>query len=346
LTSSSFHELQHGTSLNRIRWLILLLGPAPIVGASWAVSAWFQSEPRLTLAGNHVLSTRGALQLDEPSSWSSHGDEDDAALALACAQSCRRLEAELGPDCQVLVRSPFVLGGDFHRDELHAWHRDTIVPAVRAMQASYFQTRPNQPITVLLFRGEQSYNRYSQKLFAEAGISQYGYYKPNSRTLLLNAATGSGTLLHELTHALVDFDFPAVPDWLNEGLASLHEQCRFRTDDSGPWIEGLVNWRLKGLQEVIRQQRLRSLVSLVEERNFRGSLEGTNYAQARYFCLFMQQRRLLEGFFHAFRRNHHSDPKGLATLAATFDEKTWQQLDHDFQAWVLELAEPPAAGSH
>ena len=74
---------------------------------------------------------------------------------------------------------------------------------------------------------------------------------------MLNLGTGTGTLLHELTHALADFDVPDMPDWLNEGLASLHEQCRFRNDEQGPWIEGLVNWRLDALQAVVRQSRLR-----------------------------------------------------------------------------------------
>ena len=61
------------------------------------------------------------------------------------------------------MRTPFVLGGDLSHDELDAWHDDTILPAVRAMQCRYFRSRPNQPITVLLFRGEESYNHYSPR---------------------------------------------------------------------------------------------------------------------------------------------------------------------------------------
>ena len=37
-------------------------------------------------------------------------------------------------------------------------------------------------------------------------------------------ATGGGTLSHELTHALMEADFPNAPGWISEGLASLHEQ--------------------------------------------------------------------------------------------------------------------------
>jgi hypothetical protein len=324
--------------VNRIRWLILILGPGPILCTSWTVSSLLHSDPTAPSL-NQVESDSPDSSPSGRSALAPLADETGAVLTQACRQSAERLEKELGPDCRVLARAPFVLGGDLDLDELAHWHEKTIAPAVRAMETCYFQSRPTRPITVLLFRTEYGYNRYSQAMFGEAGISPYGYYKPNLRTLLVNVATGDGSLLHELTHALVDFDFPNAPDWLNEGLASLHEQSRFRDGPGGPWIEGLVNWRLQGLQHVIHDGRLRSLVSLVEERNFRGPLEGTNYAQARYFCLYLQQQRLLEEFYHTFRQNHSRDPRGLATLGETFPLKTWQQLDQDFQRWVLTLTE-------
>jgi len=322
--------------------MILLLGPLPIVGSSWAVSAWFRSEPAAALVRNDVQQGPAGdvgTSHRNKSAVTADASQSQVALVQACRESAARLETDLGPGCQVIVRTPFLLGGDLDADELASWHTNTIEPAVRAMDHCYFVARPTQPITVLLLRDEASYNHYAQQLFGESGISIYGYYKPNVRTLILNVATGEGTLLHELTHALVDFDFPGAPDWLNEGLASLHEQCRFRGGDDGPWIEGLVNWRLKGLQEVIRQQQLRSLVSLVQERNFRGPLEGTNYAQARYFCLYLQRQGVLKDFFRSFRENHPRDPQGLSSLAAIFGETSWRQLDHDFQSWVLSLAE-------
>lgn len=326
--------------LNRIRWLILVLGPLPIAGSSWAVSAWFKSAPPTAVARNSVVpDPLRELRVAAVTEAHAPPGATREALARACDQSAAMLEKELGIGCRVIAQSPFVLGGDLAREELEAWHADTIVPAVRAMQLRYFQTPPDRPVTVLLFRGEQSYNRYCRTLFGDSDISVYGYYKPNVRTLVLNVGTGSGTLLHELTHALMDFDFPEAPDWLNEGLASLHEQCRFRTGAGGPWIEGLVNWRLKGLQEVIRQGRLRSVGELVADANFRGPLVGTNYAQARYFCLYMQHKGVLEEFFRTFRGACKSDPRGINSIAKVFGGATWPQLDHDFQQWVAALSE-------
>ena len=339
--------------MSRVRWLILILGPLPLVGSSWAVSAWFKSAPAAAAVRNEVVRDEVAIgpRGDLLSAMDTRGRSranalDRAGLARACRLAAERLEAQLGPQGRVIVRSPLVIGGDLGGDELAAWYANTIRPAMRAMQGRYFQTEPTQAVTVLLFRGEQSYNRYAQKLFGESGISIYGYYKPNLRTLLLNIETGDGTLLHELTHALVGFDFPDALDWLNEGLASLHEQCRFRGGEGGPWLEGLVNWRLAGLQEVVRQGRLRSLASLIDEPDFRGPLEGTNYAQARYFCLYLQRKGLLEKFYRTVRADRARDPRGRASILKMFPKTSWRQLDQDFQRWALELetiAKPPPA---
>ena len=151
----------------------------------------------------------------------------------------------------------------------------------------------------------------------------------------MNIGTGGGTLVHELTHALIDFDFPQVPHWFNEGLASLHEQCRFLPDDRG--IEGLVNWRLPGLQEAIRQGRLGTLEEMMTRDDFRGTLVGLNYAQARYCCLYLQSRGQLEEFYRRFRAAHEQDRSGTATLRDLLGEPAWKTLDRDYQAWVAEL---------
>ncbi len=323
--------------MNRLRWLILILGPLPIVGSSWALSAWFKSEPPAVVMRNSLLPTHtGEWALAARDVPAREIVVDD--LEQACRRAADDLDKALDAECRVLVRAPFVLAGDFDERALAELHERTIKPAVRAMHHSYFDAKPDAPVTVLVFRGEESYNRYCEKLFGERGISIYGYYKPKLRTLVLNLGTGQGTLLHELTHALMDFDFPQAPDWFNEGLASLHEQSRFRSSDDGPWIEGLVNWRLEGLQAVTRAGQLASLSRLMENPYFRGPGEGTNYAQARYFCLYLQQRGLLAEFYRAFRQRHANDPRGQRSLSEAFPNVAIEELDRDFQQWVLQLA--------
>jgi hypothetical protein len=138
----------------------------------------------------------------------------------------------------------------------------------------------------------------------------------------------------------VDFDFPDVPAWFNEGLASLHEQCRFRADAAGikgPFIEGLVNWRLPALQKAIAEVRLRPLEELIGGDDFRGRLEGLNYAQARYFCLYLQEQGLLRKFYQTFRDNRRTDRLGLKSAKAMFPDQSWDGLNLAFRRWAAGL---------
>ena len=324
--------------MNKLRLLILILGPIPIVAASFALSGWLKSDASSAFSSNDIVA-RGQMTGVAAAADITPQRRPSATRVLEknCAEAAAKLDAQLGPSCRVIVRPPFLIAGDLSEAELERWHKRTIEPAARALANCYFKVPPNQPITVLLFSGEQSYNHYANKLFGEDGISIYGYYKPNLRTLVMNISTGGGTLVHELTHALIDFDFPKVPDWFNEGLASLHEQCRFREDASGPWIEGLENWRLPGLQEAIRHERLRSLASLIQGDDFRGRQEGMNYAQARYFCLYMQRQGVLRDYFRKFRANQKDDPRGIKTVGQVFPDRSWDELNRDFQSWVMTL---------
>jgi len=275
----------------------------------------------------------GLIQLAQTAiCLSQHGSQP---LDADCERTAARLKHDLGAECALVVYPPFVIAGNLTQTELERWHAQTIAPAAQAMHRSYFRTPPDQPITILLFGDAESYSHFAQRLYGDERVSVYGYYKPLERVLIMNISTGGGTLVHELTHALIASDFPRVPDWFNEGLASLHEQCRYRSDGSG--IVGLPNWRLPLLVEAIRAGKLRALESLIRDDDFRERPVGLNYAQARYFCLFMQQRGVLERFYHCFRERQKDDPLGLATVRQVFPDYTWEQLDQEFRRWASEL---------
>jgi hypothetical protein len=250
----------------------------------------------------------------------------------------RWVREQLGPDAPVQVRGPLVIGGDLSAAELETWGRETIDPALRAMTSAYFATPPTEPVVILLFATEASYREHAARLFGDREVSRYGYYRPHLRIIMVSAECGPDALRHELTHALMAFDFPEAPEWLREGLASLHEHGKIR--DDGGEILGLPNWRFGVLRDAIRQGRLSPLRSLFAAGSFRGPDERLNYARARYFCMYLQSRGLLGACYRACRAAIKGDPTGEQAVAGLFPGRSWEQLDADFRAWLGSLRGP------
>ncbi len=257
----------------------------------------------------------------------------------ACRETAAWIERQLGPRGRAIARPPFVVAGLASGPELDAWHGDLIAPAARAMAAEYFDgASPDEPITVVLFSGEQEYRASVRALFGDEDVSSFGYYRPHLRMILVNLGRGPSGLRHELTHALMSFDFPAAPEWLREGLASLHEDGQVRPDGTG--IDGAVNWRLEPLQEAAGRGRLLPLPQFFRDGDFRGAGKGVGYAQARYFCLYMQQCGVLRGFYRRFRDEPGDDPTGAAGVAAALAGRAWGEIDAEFRGWAMSLSAP------
>lgn len=264
---------------------------------------------------------------------------DAQSLEEACRQTASRLAPSLGADCRLLVRAPYVLGGDLPEAALERHLSETILPTARALSTLYFDRQPDQPIVLLLFSTESSYRQHAEKLDGRERPNYSGYYQRSDRRIVLNISTGRGTLAHELTHALAHFDFPDMPEWFDEGLASLGEESEF--SDDGLRLTGISNWRLNYILPELRQNRLRPLQSLIVSGNVRPGYEAVDYAHARYFCLYLQQRQLLGPYYRKFRARVAGDPSGLETLRELLGADSLDAVDRDFRAWLIALA--PAA---
>lgn len=251
-------------------------------------------------------------------------------LAQACRATAGWLSGQLTADDQVVVRPPLVIGGNLSADELDRVYRDTIAPTARAIIADYLDGPPSLPTVILLARDEASYHAVAERLFAAKPQSSYGFYRPHLRMVVVNMARGSGGLMHELTHALLACESPLVPQWFDEGLASLHESSRL-CDGA---LVGQDNWRLDILQQAIRRNRLLPLEEVIAGDGFREQPIGTSYAQVRYFCLFLQQHELLRESCHLLRRNEGENRESHAMISL-IPERNWHQIDLQFRRWVL-----------
>jgi Protein of unknown function (DUF1570) len=233
-----------------------------------------------------------------------------------------------------VVAGPFVIAGDGGPARIAQYRDQTILAAARALHTQFFRAEPSEPVLILLFESEGPYKRLAKKWFDDDDVPHYGFYRHRDRTMLMNVGTGTGTLVHELTHALIAPDFPNVPDWFNEGLASLYEQCSLGHDT----ITGHENWRLPALQKAIQSGKLRPLSELAADDDFRNAERvGLNYAEARYLMFYLQEKGQLQRFYAEFRAHAKEDPTGLASLKRVIAPQSLEDFEKDWRKWVLGL---------
>ena len=143
----------------------------------------------------------------------------------------------------IVVQRPFVVVGDEPRKVVEQRAEDTVKWAVDRLKQDFFTKDPNEILDIWLFKDEASYEKHARLIFGDSPTTPYGYYSSRHKALIMNIATGGGTLVHEIVHPFMEANFSACPPWLNEGLGSLYEQC----GDVDGHIHGFTNWRLPGL---------------------------------------------------------------------------------------------------
>ena len=249
------------------------------------------------------------------------------------ARHIERLRKENGAlgKLTYVVEKPFVIAGDEAPAVVRKRAESTVRWAVRQFRKLYFPNDPDRIITIYLFGSRRSYEAGCKALTGEAPTTPFGFYSPSTARMVMNIATGGGTLVHELFHAFIPTNFPRCPTWINEGMASLYEQSSERNGT----IVGLTNWRLAGLQRAIRARAAGSFQALaaMTAGQFYGDDRGVNYAQARYLFYYLQEKGLLAEFYRRARKDIAKDPTGYAALLAvlkTTDEgefrKTWERF--------------------
>ncbi len=255
------------------------------------------------------------------------------------AQHVMKLKKKIpGDEFTVVIQRPFVVIGDESPAMVRRRAEGTVKWAVDRLKAAYFTKDPNEILDIWLFKDEASYRKHAKSIFNHEPDTPYGYFSHTEKALIMNIRSGGGTLVHEIVHPLVASNFPGCPAWFNEGLGSLYEQSRSRNGQ----IVGLTNWRLDGLQDAIRRRKVpsfRTLCSTTDHQFYRKD-PGTNYAQARYLCYYLQEHNLLRKYYHAFHANHKRDPTGYNTLKKILGREDMATFKKDWYAYVMKLRFP------
>lgn len=247
-----------------------------------------------------------------------------------------RLRREYGPcGFTVLVERPFVVLGDEEKDVVLERAKNTVAWAVKKLKQDFFKRDPEKIIDVWLFKDDVSYRKCLKEFFNTEPTTSFGFYSPTIGSLFMNIATGGGTLVHEIVHPFMEANFPNCPAWFNEGMGSLFEQ----SGEEGGHIRGYSNWRLPKLQQAITKKNVPSFKELtsMSSAQFYREERGTNYAQARYLCYYLQEKRLLVSFYHDFLSRREQDPTGYQTLQRILGEQNMDAFQTAWSAFVLKL---------
>ena len=245
------------------------------------------------------------------------------------------LKKKLPEGFSVLIQEPFVVIGDGGVIAVNRYAQGTVKWAVDHLKADFFEKDPDEILDIWLFKDAESYNKYTKEMFHDNPGTPYGYFSHKHKALIMNIATGGGTLVHEIVHPFMYANFPDCPPWFNEGLGSLFEQC----GEKDGHIQGATNWRLPGLQKAIKAGNVPSFKSLtaMNSGEFYNEDRGTNYAQARYLCYYLQDKGLLIQFYKDFLANQKEDPSGFKTLKTILKADDMDAFKKKWEAFVLKL---------
>ena len=251
-------------------------------------------------------------------------------------QHAARLRTQAPTHFTIVPQSPFVVLGDEAPEVVRRRATQTVKWAVEKLRQDYFERDPLGIIDIWLFRDRESYTNNAHVLFNDTPGSPFGYYSEAHQALIMNIATGGGTLVHEIVHPFMRANFPHCPSWFNEGLASLYEASA----EKNGHIRGMVNWRFKGLEKAIKEGRtipFEKLTSMTEGEFYGGNGYSEHYAQARYLCFYLQEKELLVKFYHQFIAAADQDPTGYETLKRVVGEKDMEAFRRKWEKFVLSL---------
>ncbi len=264
---------------------------------------------------------------------------DGLSTDAGYSEHLRKLIGQAPRDFTTVSQPPFVVLGDEAPEVVRQRARQTVKWAVEKLKQDYFERDPQEIIDIWLFRDRESYTNNAHALFNDTASSPFGYYSEAHHALIMNIATGGGTLVHEIVHPFMRANFPNCPPWFNEGLASLYEASA----EKNGHIRGMINWRFKGLEKAIKEGRTISfekLTSMTQAEFYGGNGYSQHYAQARYLCFFLQEKGMLVNFYHQFVANAQEDPTGYETLKRVLGEKDMGQFRRKWEKFVLSLSEP------
>lgn len=222
------------------------------------------------------------------------------------------------------------------------------------LQRQFDISRPPTLISIYLVPSIADLRKLAKQLHGLAvNPATIGYtYRDDQSAVALVSGVKTGTLYHELFHLSVRRQFGDIPQWLDEGIASLYEVSSFRGDS----LFGEPNWR----GEIIKQlgHELPSLERIITADWF--PFDASDFEQDRdqigvstqqlalqsavnrYFILYLQEQGRLADVYRSFRDRQPddfpADPKrdAVARVEAVLQQPL-PETQAAFSGWLKQV---------
>lgn len=187
------------------------------------------------------------------------------------------------------------------------------------LQRYYQIARPNNLVTIYLVPSPHDLRKLAEQIHGLAvNPATIGYtFRDDQSAIALVSGVKTGTLFHELFHLSVRRQFGDIPQWLDEGIASLYEVSAFHQDR----LLGEPNWRgeilkrfgdnMPTLERIITSDWFPFDVTELERDQDQvgtSTMELAVHAAAnRYFILYLQEQGKLAAVFQTFRDREPDD---------------------------------------
>lgn len=185
---------------------------------------------------------------------------------------------------------------------------------IDAMERTYVSKTPMNLTPMFLFKEFDTYKNFVLKNFdiEESDLSQYGFYKVSRNVIVIRYVSWKGSVPHEVTHKFTRIDFPEMPSWFDEGLASLNEKSTFK----GGELIADFSLRIIPLRRALKEDTYTGLRKLMEtnDTELYGKRSSFYYAQSRYLLMLLQKNGLLTGYYKLFRDTFAQDETGITQL--------------------------------
>ena len=203
----------------------------------------------------------------------------------------------------------------------------------------FFPNLEKQRLILVLGDEPHQLRRISEDLYPGAPIPNapfFGFYHQPDRLIMATALGGYGTVLHELLHALVQDDFPGVPLWLEEGMATLFE----RSDWSVARLIPAPNWRM----ELITSEQV------LEDNFFSGignnaEVTAEQLSSIRLLFTYLDNNDQLAELYSTVKQQGADTPLVQALETVGFDSAKWHQfVSRSFREYALENSRTSGGG--